>query len=55
MREANQILNDTLLNDLSFFFNLCPERPTTTSIRYDKDAEQSHDEVEVQVLGHSLR
>ena len=54
MREANQILNDALLNDLSFFFNLCLERPTTTSI-YDKDAEQSDDEVEVQVLGHGLR
>jgi hypothetical protein len=51
-------LEDTPLNDLSFFFNLCWERYPPyykmPGIHYKKDTEESEEEVEIQVVGDNL-
>jgi hypothetical protein len=58
VRKANKILEDTPLNDLSFFFNLCRERYPPyykmPGIHYKKDMEESEEEVEIQVVGDNL-
>ena len=59
VRKANEILEDTPLNDLSFFFNLCRKRYPPyykmPGIHYKKDMEGSEEEVEIQVVGDNLR
>lgn len=53
VREANQMLNDAPLDDLSFFFHLRRERfppyYKIAGIHYDETAEESDEEVEIQV------
>jgi len=59
VREANKILDNSPLDDLSFFFTLRRERYPPyykiPGIHYEKDMEGSDEEVEIQVVGDNLR
>ena len=60
VKEANQILNDAPLTDLSFFFNLrrrrYPPYYKMEGIHYEKiNEEETEDEVEILVLGHAIQ